>query len=362
MTPLAKRHPYVGLPDYQFWKNEPGITDPALFDPINTTSFSIDPRDAIVTAGSCFAQHVARYLSASGFNFLVTEKCHPIFPAEVAAANNFNIFSARYGNIYTVRQLKQLILRAYGEFEPAEHAWKRSDGCFLDPFRPQIHRGGYVNLQELEADRASHLRAVREAFEQMAVFVFTLGLTETWFDRRDGAVFPLAPGVVGGVYDPERFAFQNFTVSEVADDLQWCIDRIRTLNPRCRFIVTVSPVPLNATAVDRHVVLSTTLSKSVLRVAAEQVCGANEQCDYFPSFEIITSSLTRGRYFGPDCREISEEGVNHVMGVFMKHYAGVSLAPTSPVIAKEDTVSDHHIENMQNLIQVLCDEEAIGNR
>lgn len=360
MNKTGKRHPYIGLPDYQFWKKDPGITNPALFDPVTHTSFTIDPDDAIVTAGSCFAQHVARYLSQSGFNFLITEKCHPIFSPDDAAAYNYDIFSARYGNIYTVRQLKQLIQRAYGEFVPLENVWLKGDGTAVDPFRPQIHPGGYINSQELEADRTVHLAAVRSAFERMSVFVFTLGLTETWLDRRDGAVFPLAPGIAGGKFDPEKFAFHNFTVEEVATDLQWCIDRIRSINPSCKFICTVSPVPLNATAVDRHVVLSTTYSKAVLRVAAEQVCNTNVLCDYFPSFEIITCSLTRSHYFAPDRREIAENGVAHVMGVFLKHYAGVELGSTVPDAGVEKEPPAHdHVADMQKLVQVLCDEEAI---
>ena len=34
------------------------------------------------------------------------------------------------------------------------------------------------------------------AFRDLDVFVFTLGLTEAWVAKADGAVFPLAPGVV----------------------------------------------------------------------------------------------------------------------------------------------------------------------
>ncbi|CTQ31571.1 hypothetical protein JAN5088_00329 [Jannaschia rubra] len=27
-------HPYVDLPDRQFWKRDPGLRDPATFDPV----------------------------------------------------------------------------------------------------------------------------------------------------------------------------------------------------------------------------------------------------------------------------------------------------------------------------------------
>ena len=39
-------------------------------------------------------------------------------------------------------------------------------------------------------------------FEQSEIFIFTLGLTEAWRSKKDGAVFPLAPGVSAGSFDP----------------------------------------------------------------------------------------------------------------------------------------------------------------
>ena len=65
----------------------------------------------------------------------------------------------------------------------------------------------------------------------MDVFVFTLGLTEAWIDRRDGAVFPLAPGVAAGRYDPDIHRFQNFGAAEVVEDLNRSVEAIRALNP-----------------------------------------------------------------------------------------------------------------------------------
>lgn len=356
---MSSNHPYRGLPDYQFWRKEPGIDDPAAFDPVVGTSFIVAPTDAVVTAGSCFAQHVARFLADNGFNYLVTETLDQAIDPSVARAFNYGLFPARYGNVYTARQLRQLLERAYGLFAPLAAVWEGEAGTVVDPFRPQIQPGGFLCAAELEHDRAVHFAAVRRAFEEMDVFVFTLGLTEAWLDTRDGAVYPLAPGVAGGKYDPVVHGFQNFTVEETSADLQWSIDFIRARNPDVRIVITVSPVPLNATALDRHVFTSTTYSKAVLRIAAEQVCTANPDCDYFPSYEIITSPFSRGAYYAEDCREVRPEGVKHVMSLFLKHYAKVDqplaqrptgAAPTAP-----------KTKSVEGLLQTLCDEEAITN-
>jgi hypothetical protein len=362
----SRGHPYLELPDRQFWKKEPGIANPPALDPVGKVPFTLSRTDRVVTAGSCFAQHVARHLTQGGFNHLITEQPHPILQPRVVADFNYRVFSARYGNVYTARQLLQLLQRAYGAFTPLADHWPRGNGGrVVDPFRPQIQPEGFTSAVELAEDRRVHLAAVRQAIETMDVFVFTLGLTEAWIDKRDGAVFPLAPGVAGGRYDPKTVMFHNFDEVETATDLLAALEYIRARNPRVRIILTVSPVPLNATMEDRHVLLSTTWSKAVLRIAAEKATRALTDTCYFPSYEIITAPHVRGRYFGDDCREVLDAGVSHVMGLFFHHFAGVPLPtgevkPSAPT-DKADPVSDTHVARMEELNRIHCDEEALDN-
>jgi hypothetical protein len=352
-------HPYIGKPDFQFWKSASGVRDLADLDPVTRPSFRIAPDDLVVTAGSCFAQHVARHLVKAGFKHHVTETGHPLIGKTERDAFNYGVFSARYGNLYTARQLLQLLQRAYGLFTPLEQAWPAAGGAVVDPFRPQIQPKGFIHAEELAADREQHLAAVRTAIEEMDVFVFTLGLTESWRDRRDGAVYPLAPGVAGGTFDESIHEFHNFDASETAADLNEAFGMIRERNPRVRFLVTVSPVPLNATALPRHVWVSTAYSKAVLRVAAEQVCSSWDRTDYFPSYEIITSPHVRGRYYAADGREVVEAGVEHVMRVFLKHYGSADEDTQEDV--QMQPPEDSHLAEMERIVRVLCDEEAISN-
>ena len=174
---------------------------PAI-DPVAGSFLTLARTDKVATAGSCFAQHIARHLRTSGFDFLVTESAHPIVPAAVAERHGYGQFSARYGNIYTARQLLQLFDRAYGDFTPIEDSWPAVDDVrVVDPFRPTIEPGGFASEAEMRADRAHHLGRVRAMFETLDIFVFTLGLTEGWVSTADGAVFPLCPGVSGGLFD-----------------------------------------------------------------------------------------------------------------------------------------------------------------
>jgi hypothetical protein len=354
--------PYKSLPAKAFWRRSVEAPAPAEVDPVGIFDVRIDADTKVATAGSCFAQHIARHLKASGFCYYVAEPGHPILPPKVRAHQNYGLFSCRYGNIYTARQLIQLFHRAYGRFTPAEQPWQQGPTTFLDPFRPTTQLDGYVSVEELEADRAQHLAAVRRMFETLDVFVFTLGLTECWRSTADGAVFPVCPGVQGGEFDPKKYEFYNQPVEDVIGDLTEFRDALAAVNPSAQIIFTVSPVPLVATAEPgAHVLSATTYSKSVLRVAAETLRKRFDNVHYFPSYEIITGAFNHGAYYAADLRNVVEDGVSHVMRLFMLHATGGS-APAAPRPAAKREKSDAHLDQARRMIEVECDEVALDRR
>jgi hypothetical protein len=355
------QHPYRGLPDHRFWKKAISDLQPEDVDPVVSSPYRIQKSERIATAGSCFAQHVARYLRNAGLNFLVTETAHPITPPELAEQYGYGLFTARYGNIYTARQLLQLFQRAYGQFTPQEDYWREADGRYTDPFRPRIQEDRFHTLEEYRADREHHFSCVRRAFEELDIFVFTLGLTECWVSRDDGAAYPICPGTGGGEFDPAKYEFLNFDVAQVTSDLEQFMSLLRSVNSRARVILTVSPVPLVATAEDRHVLVSTTYSKSVLRVSAEAVSRKCENVTYFPSYEIVTGSFSRGAYFADDGRTVLESGVAHVMRIFLRHFTDLAETEMAPAAQAALARKDAHTEKMKELVAVACDEEVLAN-
>lgn len=349
-------HPYKTAASYTKWFRAVSSVPQADVDLGFDFPFKIGKNDVVATAGSCFAQHIARELKSSGFNFLVAEKPHP-FIAEVANKHGYGLFSARYGNIYTSRQFLQLIQRAMNLFEPRERVWFGEDKNYYDPYRPTIHPGGYISKEELEADRAQHLKAVLAMLRELDYLVFTLGLTECWISSLDGAAFPLCPGVAAGNYDPEVHAFVNLTVEDVVADMTAAFRLLKSVNPTARMILTVSPVALAATAVDRHVLVSNTLSKSILRVAADTLARSHDDIAYFPSFETILGAHSRGSYVRDDLREVNEAGVSHVMRLF-KHHATVANdeQDVRPVVAEEPSDETSFASDFASAMQVECDE------
>jgi len=99
---------------------------------------------------------------------------------------------------------------------------------------------------------------------------------------------PIAPGVVAGTFDESLYQFKNYRYQEVYSDLVELLDKLKQVNPQCKVLLTVSPVPLAATYEPRHVCVLSMASKSVLRVVVEQVTAECEHVDYFPSYEIFS--------------------------------------------------------------------------
>ena len=337
---------YANKPERSFWRASIGgrhYADMAdLWQP-----FRLSRSDRIATAGSCFAQHIGNNLALRGAAFMDMEPAPPVLTSTAEARKwGYGIFSCRYGNIYTTRQLVQLFDEAHGARKPVDPVWEKN-GRFYDSLRPGVDPVGQDSAQTILTLRALHLAAVRKMFADLDLFVFTLGLTEGWELVDDNTMFPMAPGTVAGLYDPARYVFHNLNYQEVRDDLIGFWDRLKAVNSKARMLLTVSPVPLAATASNNHVLVATSYSKSVLRAVAGDLSESVEGISYFPSFEIINSHPSRGMFYDPDLRNVNMFGVNYVM----KHFFSGEL---------EKEFKDINKVNLDNEdLELICDEENL---
>lgn len=343
-------HPYRYLPDNQFWNRSVSKRSIGELDQLYQKKFDISPRDKIAAAGSCFAQHISRRLRSAGYRYLDYECSPKELPENRRGAYGYGMYSARYGNLYTLRQLLQLAEEAFGVKDRVPPVWERS-GRFYDPLRPNVEPAGLGSPEEVRDHREYHLSMVRQLFLDMDVFIFTFGLTETWVHTETRRVLPIAPGVMAGEYQPHEYHFHNFTVSEMASDLDAFIGLLKEFRGRdCRFIFTVSPVPLAATAETRHVIVATTYSKSALRVVAGEAARQDSNIDYFPSYEIITSPVSRGQFYDDQMREVLPDGVDTVMSHFFSQHPPHSHSDRA---VKRSTMLDDD--------EVVCEEVLLGS-
>jgi hypothetical protein len=267
----------------------------------------IDKDTAILSAGSCFASGIGRELVSRGFNY----------PIEEPVLDDSLFSNCRWGAIYNIPSLKQLVLLAKGKWKHPQVLWsiRGTQGLeYWDPFRENIK---YTSLDEAALSRAEHQRACARAFAKADVFVITLGMTEAWKMRSENSYFSRCPWRLS----PHLVEPVDMSVSQCVFELETLLAELKEIRPDIKIVVTVSPIPLSATfrVPHSHVVEASCLSKSRLRVAAEEFSGKHRDCVYyFPSYEKVMY-CTRDAW-ATDFRHLRDGVFSGVVDMFMNMY------------------------------------------
>jgi hypothetical protein len=267
---------------------------------------ALSPEDRIATAGSCFAQHIGNALAARGrISSIASHRRRSSRMRQRRGGSAW--FSRRYGNVYTARQMLQLAQEALAggaRWTPCGNAkgafTMRCARRWTWPAMPPRNRAAGPPL---------HLR-VRTMLETMDVLVFTLG------DRmlgKPGRWHGLShrAGHPGGQFRPHLHAFRNLRHGEVLADMAAFWALVKEVNPRARLLLTVSPVPLVATASEGTCCPPRSIPNR---------CCARWRVIWPPtmptspisSYE-ITGHPSRGMFFNPDLRTVNAMGVDLVM-------------------------------------------------
>ena len=270
----------------------------------------INKKTAIGSAGSCFASRIAHQLQKSGFNYVIEEDDMPNdFPIEDLVNSNFRTSPARVGTLFNVPSMRQMIERGFGYWDP-EYIIAEDNGKLIDPFR--ACKTLYDDYQGFIDDYKRHSSLLKKALYKCDVFILTLGLTEAWYFAHSGKFTSISPHKI----NPILLRQKNLNVEENLAELEKLFHIYKKHKPNIKFIISVSPVPLNKTfSKNNHVVTSSCLSKSILRVAANKFC-INHPDDvfYFPSYETVLYGCEKP--WEKDQRHVSPSSVERVMELF----------------------------------------------
>lgn len=351
------KHPYEMKDDKAFWKYGTLGNGADSLQQLYEPKWKLSNTSKVLTAGSCFAQYVGRHLKLAGINVIDTEPAPKFLSEEKKASYGYGLYSARYGNIYTVRQLKELLEEVIEGPSVKPVIWKEGD-TFYDALRPSVEPDGFSSADILMYHRKVHLSAIEKAVQEADTIVFTLGLTEAWIDKKTGRALPTAPGTIKGQYEPSDVEFKNFTFNEVVEDLRVVHQLAARIsgNDKQKWVITVSPVPLAATWTDNHVRVATTYSKSILRAAAGFIADTYEWADYFPSFEIVNNPWSTESPFKANLRNVKDNVVARIMSYFLSQH-GIKKDAQQSETRKEEKSENNIPENEEN--DAVCDEEVL---
>jgi len=274
----------------------------------------ITKETAIGSAGSCFALRIAHQLQAWGYNYVIEEDDAPEgLTIQELVNSTYRMAPARFGTLFNLPTIRQVIERGFGEWN-APKIISADDSRIFDPFRRV--KAHYYNDETYELDYAKHTQLLNKALLRCDVFIITLGLTEAWYFAHSNDYVCIQPYRI----DPILLRRKNLTVEENINELEKIFQVYKKYKPSIKFIISVSPVPLNKTFNENeHVVAATAFSKAKLRVAAQEFVEKHrEDAFYFPSFETVMYGCKTP--WEEDKRHVSPEAIKRVMELFQKQF------------------------------------------
>lgn len=280
--------------------------------------FKISKNEKIFTIGSCFARNVEAILAEKGFNL-------PAFDLvkRIQGKPNENI---HIHNKYNPFSILQELKWAFGvENVPnfKERLFCLQNGQCVDFF---------LHMNPANMDVCNWLAEQNTiCFEESlacSVWIITLGLSEVWIDKSTGRyvvepqnfykLWPDQKDLQQSWHD--RFLFKLLSLPETLSCLQQIFDLLQKYAPQdTRVLLTVSPVPMAGTFINRDVMISNCYSKSLLRVAAEHVAQTNPNVDYFPSYESVMYSPRESAWQG-DGIHVQQKMVEDVIQRMLQVY------------------------------------------
>ncbi|MES1149199.1 MAG: GSCFA domain-containing protein, partial [Bradyrhizobium guangdongense] len=166
-----------------------------------------------------------------------------------------------------------------------------------------------------------------ETIKTSDVFILTLGVAPAFFDRATGAFVLPRPSALNSRALAEKYLFRTTSVKENVDNVLYLIDFIRQTSPGIKIVVTVSPVPLQASFEFESAVQADCLSKSTMRLVAHEVVNNSGISDtfYWPSFEVFrwAGSNASDFYAADDgaAWHVSEDKVSGTIRAFVEMFS-----------------------------------------
>jgi hypothetical protein len=266
------------------------------FIPKHTAKFNFSKGEKVFTIGSCFAREIEYHLAANGFtvpvfNFRPSIQTFPFNDKNRQALPISHMF-----NEYNLGTMLQRVKQAADLLVYPVDSGKQpfEDNKFIDLFlHPAV-------LPVTEVEFNARRREITTFYKELLdsdIIIITLGLIECWYDNKYDVFLNKTPSQKFTDSEPGRFEFHQLTYEEVLEKTTEMMELLRSYGkPNKRILLTVSPVPLEATFTGQNCILATSYSKSVLRVVAETLYKRYDYVDYFPSYEMVVSRGCNGGY------------------------------------------------------------------
>lgn len=251
-------------------------------------NFQILPTDHILLVGSCFSENIYKKLSRLKFQTLTNP--HGILYTPLSIATSLKTVLSK--KVYCDKDL----------FDQNE-IWHHWD--FHSAFSDYSKENAVKKMNESVAGANAFLRSAD-------VLIITPGTAFQYYFLDNEKKIPVANcHKVPGSF----FKKQLLEISEMTTALQVAIDSLKTENEKLKIIFTVSPV--------RHIrdgIIENNRSKARLLEATHRLVEQNDNCFYFPAYEILMDVLRDYRFYEADWVHPNQLAVNLIWEQFCRFF------------------------------------------
>ncbi len=246
-------------------------------------SLKIDYSNRIVLFGSCFAENLFDWLKERHFNVYANPNGILFNPKSIyqtvkQAIETPNIFN------------EDLIFEKDNVYKSWTH-----QGFLFDKSKSNLLKK-IINTQQ----------QAHQFIQQADIIIITFGSAYAYIHKALNTIVSNCHKFPANI-----FTKQLLSVSDIVADFNFIITRLTELNPKVKFIFSVSPVKYKA-----YGLINNNLSKATLLLSIHELCNSNTNCFYFPAYEIVTDELRDYRFFKEDLSHPNDIAIKYVMNKF----------------------------------------------
>ncbi len=252
--------------------------------PINLTPVSpqMSLEQPLLSMGSCFADVMGERLRN----------------------HKFHILSNPFGVLYHPLAIFNVLEKAQKQEMPLESSYLCHQGIY---YNYNLHSQlAHSSLEKLQGTIALRNSQTKKQLDQRPVLILTFGTAYQYQLKASGTR-------VANCHKQPADLFERHcsTVSEIVESFSTLHQMLKV----SQTLISVSPV--------RHIkdgLIENSYSKSVLRVACQEIVDTFSDTQYFPGYEMVTDDLRDYRFYGKDMIHPNEVAHDYIWELFVRNY------------------------------------------
>jgi lysophospholipase L1-like esterase len=254
--------------------------------PLQKSDFPIDYTSKVVSLGSCFAENMAEKLEYFKFENVVNP----------------------FGIIFNPVSLEKLILRSiHKNYFTANDIFYHNEAWHCYEVHSELSN---PNKEEFLSNLNQLIDSTNQELSKSTHVIITLGTSWVYRHIESNEIVANCHKV-----PQKQFVKELLAIAQIEASLQNIISEIHTVNPKCNFVFTVSPV--------RHIkdgFVENTLSKAHLISALHATNFQIPASNYFPSYEILMDELRDYRFYAEDMLHPNKIAIDYIWIKFFENY------------------------------------------